>query len=130
MEEAIAAAERGTSAQLKVVLARHCWLGLRRKAHRLFLDFGMDRLPQRNGVLILLISGDHRFLVYGDRGVHEHLGRAFWNSLRDAMQARFRTGEFAEGLCAGVEQIGSELTAHFPKEGMGDEVGDGIEFRA
>ncbi len=130
MEAAIGVAERQCSAQIKVVLARYCWLGLRHKAHRLFERLRLYRTTQRNCVLILLITSNHQFVIYGDRGIHGKVGSAFWQQVRDAMQAHFRAGQFAEGLCAGVETVGRQLAEYFPPaaDTGGDELPNRIEY--
>jgi uncharacterized membrane protein len=128
VESAVGRAEEASSGQIKVVLARHCWFGLRRKARRLFGRFGLDQTVRRNCVMILLVTSNRQFLIYGDRGIHEHVGREFWNAVRDAIQAQFRTGDLAGGLCAGIAEIGRRLAEHFPKEGGGDELPNRIDL--
>ena len=49
---AIKDAERRTSAEVKVVLARHCWGSIRRKARRIFGELGLNRTQRRNCVLL------------------------------------------------------------------------------
>ena len=92
IESVIHEVESQTSAQIKVVLARHSWLGLRRKARILFERFGLNRTAQRNCVLVLLITSDRQFLVYGDRAIHHCVGTEFWRSVRDGSLPFLRTG--------------------------------------
>ncbi len=128
VEAAIKEAESQTSGQIKVVLVRHCWLSLRRKAQKLFTKFGLDRTSRHNCVMIVLVASNREFLVYGDRGIHGHVGSEFWRDIRSAMQARFRSGEFAAGLCDGVREIGRQLAEHYPREEGRNELPDQIEY--
>lgn len=113
---AIGEAERRTSAELKVVLARHCWGDLKRKARRIFRELGLDRTQHRNCVLILLVLANREFLVYGDDGIDANVGRDFWGEVRRAMAEAFGRDEFGEGLARGVREVGEKLAEHFPHE--------------
>jgi uncharacterized membrane protein len=128
IERAIGEAETGTSGQIKVILVRHCWFGLQRKARKLFLRHALDNTSRRNCVMIMLVTSNRQFLVYGDRGIHEHVGGEFWRSIRNVMAGHFRSGRFAQGLCAGVREIGQRLAAHFPREEAGNELSNRIEY--
>ena len=111
---AVREAESRTSAEIRVVLVRHCWGDLRRKAIRTFRKLELDRTVQRNCVMIMLVLANHEFLIYGDRGIHEQVGQGFWDETRDLMARHFADGEFGEGLCAAVRQVGEKLAALYP----------------
>lgn len=111
---AIRSAERRTSAEFKVVLARHCWGDLKKKARRIFRELGLDRTRDRNCVLILLVLANREFLIYGDEGIHAKVGQGFWDDVRREMAEAFARGEFGEGLARGVHEVGERLTRHFP----------------
>ncbi len=113
---AISEAERRTSAELKVVLARHCWGDLKRKARRIFRKLGLDRTEERNGVLILLVLANREFLVYGDEGIHAKVEQGFWSEVRRTMADAFGRDEFGKGLARGIRQVAEQLAQHFPCE--------------
>ncbi len=113
--EAVAAAEKRTSAEVKVIVDRYCWSDIRQRAHTLFHKHGLHQTKDRNAVMILLVLVNREFLVYGDKGIHEKVDDGFWIEVRDAMQERFRAGELVEGILAGVERVGEQLSAHFPR---------------
>jgi uncharacterized membrane protein len=127
---AVQDAERSSSAELKVVLARHCWGDLKVKARRVFRDLGLDRTEQRNCVLVLLIVANREFLIYGDEGIHAKVGPDFWNDVRDAMAGAFREDRFGEGIGLGVRRIGQKLTEYFPypRDDV-DEISNAILYR-
>lgn len=112
---AVAEAERQTSGEIKVVVLNHCWIDIREKARKLFIKYELFKTEQRNAVMILLVLANHEFLVYGDKGIHEKVDDKFWLHVRDAMQARFREGKLAEGVCEGVKQVGEKLAVFFPR---------------
>jgi uncharacterized membrane protein len=114
--EAIARAERNTSGEIRVLVARHRTADAVAAARRHFDRLGMARTRSRNAVLIFLAPRSRSFAVIGDRGVHEKCGDAFWSELASAMAAHFKRGKFTEGLEHGVERAGALLAEHFPPE--------------
>jgi len=125
--QAVAEAERGTSAEIKEMLVRHCWGDLRDKAERLFHKHKLDRTAQHNCVLVLLVIANHEFVIYGDSGIHSRVGEGFWVDVRDAMGACFRDDRFGDGLCEGVRLIGQKLSEHFPIQADDrNEIPDGV----
>jgi len=94
---AVQEAERNSSAEIKVVLTRHCWGDIRAKAHRIFKRRDLDRTQQRNAVLLLFVVANREFLIYGGEGIHAKVGQDFWNDVRDEMAAAFGRDEFGAG---------------------------------
>lgn len=83
---AINEAERSTSAEIKVVVTRHCWGNLKDKAFKIFRKLDLHRTEQRNCVLVLLVVANREFLIYGDEGIHEKVGQDSWDDVRYRMQ--------------------------------------------
>jgi uncharacterized membrane protein len=124
---AVAQAEGRTSAEVRLLIVRHCWGDLHRKAGRLFRRHGLDKTEQRNAVMVMLVTTNRQLLIYGDRGIHEQVGEGFWDSIRDQMVRRFKAGEVGEGLCDAIHQIGQRLAEFFPRrEGDVNEIPDGV----
>src|SRR5674476_1555592 len=69
-----------------------------------FLRLGMNKSPERNGVLIFVAPRTHKFAVVGDEAVHAKCGDEFWRQLADAMTGYFRTSEFTPGIIHGVQR--------------------------
>ena len=125
---AISRAERETSGQIRVLVARHRAADPVAAATRHFTRLGMERTRRRNAVLIFLAPRSRRFAVIGDRGVHEKCGDEFWRQLAAAMEEDFRRGDFTAGLVRGVERAGALLAEHFPPEkGDDNEVPDAVK---
>ena len=121
--QAIAAAERRTSGEIRVHVTKHSPRELEARAERRFQLLGMTRTAERNGVLIYIAPKARRFRVLGDQGIHEKAGAEFWTQVAAAMEEHFRRGEFTEGVVRGVERVGELLAAHFPrKDGDRDEL--------
>lgn len=114
VEQAIADAERRTSAELKLVLVRHCWRDIRDRAADVFRRHDLHRTREHNAVLILLVTSNREFLIYGDRGINGKVGPDYWWDVRDAMLAPFGEDRIGDGLCGGISMIADKLATHFP----------------
>jgi uncharacterized membrane protein len=112
---AIANAELQTSAEIKLIVCRYNWTNIRDKARRLFHKHGLHKTEQRNAVLILIVTTNREFLVFGDSGITKKVGVDFWVSARDAMQNHFRADRVGEGMQQGIEIIAKSLSEHFPR---------------
>ena len=112
--QAIAAAEQGTTGEIRVRIDGRCKGPALDAARTTFHKLGMDRTAQKNGALLYLSLSDHHFAVYGDEGIHRHVGADGWNAIRDRLAARFRNDEFADGLAEAIAEIGRVLATHFP----------------
>ena len=113
---AIREAEAKSSGEIRVHLAKRCVGSPHDAAGKVFEKLGMTRTALRNGVLFFLVISDRKFAVIGDSGIHEKVGPEFWETIRDALQADFRRGEFAKGLIDGIRACGDQLARHFPRQ--------------
>lgn len=114
---AIEAAERGTSAEIRVSVAPIVVGNVEAVACKAFERLGMANTQERNGVLIFVVPMRHRFHLHGDAGIHAKAGQELWDRAAALMEAGFRRGEFTAGLVAGIEELGKALALHFPAEG-------------
>lgn len=114
--EAIAAAERKSSGEIRVHVTRRKPENLEERAKRRFELLGMTRTAHRNGVLIYIAPKLRRFQVLGDTGIHQKCGDDFWKETAAEMETRFRRGDFTEGILHGIAKVGELLAEHFPRE--------------
>lgn len=112
---AIAAAEQRTSGEIRVLIAREKTADPVVAAQKHFERLGMTNTRERNGVLIYVAPASHNFAVIGDTGIHEKCGEAFWRLLAAEMSARFKRGEFTDGLVHTIEHAGKLLAENFPR---------------
>lgn len=130
INSAIKEAERTTSGEIKVVIARHCWGKLEAKAAKIFRELGLHKTKERNCVLVLFIVTNREFLIHGDQGIHEKVGQRFWEDIRDKMTTAFQQDDFGVGISEGVRLIGERLSEYFPyqKDDI-DEISDEIIYK-
>lgn len=128
VEEAIVAAERRTSGELRVAIARfYFWGDVRRAAASAFKRLHMERTRKRTAVLIFVAPRLRRFAVVGDVGVHAHVTDAFWREVADELARAFRARDLTGGLERALATIGDRLAAPFPPEPDGEnELGDQV----
>ncbi len=129
VEQAVSSAEKITSAEIKLIILRHCWIDIRTKAERLLFKNGLDKTEDRNCVLIVLVTTNREFTIFGDKGIHEKAGESFWTDIRDVMISNFSENRFGDGLSAGIRRIGDKLAEFFPlKPDDVNEIPDEISY--
>ncbi len=133
---AIGAAEARTSGEIRLHVERDVPAGGKAggdpyaRARELFAKLGMHRTAQRNGVLVYLATRTRCLAIVGDEGLHDKVGETFWRDVVDAMLPHFASDRPADGLAAGLAQIGEKLRKHFPRQdGDVNELPDEISFR-
>lgn len=135
LREAIAAAERRTSGEIRL----HVEGDVPKKApangdpyqraREVFAALGMHDTAERNGVLVYLATRSRKFAIVGDEQLHQRVGDAFWNDVRDLLVQQFGRDRFVEGLEGGIASIGEKLREHFPyREGDRNELSDDISY--
>lgn len=113
---AIKAAELNTSGEIRVHIEDKAKPDVLSRAELVFEKLGMANTEKRNGVLIYLAIKSRQFAIWGDEGINEAVQEGFWDSVRDTMLARFKQGQFVEGLTEGIALAGMELQTYFPHE--------------
>lgn len=115
VRRAIESAEKNTSGEIRVCAEKSCPTeDAIERASAYFLKIGMDKTALRNGVLIYIATEDHKFAIIGDNGINQAVPDNFWDTTREAMLAKFKAGQLAEGLVAGIQMAGEKLKAFFP----------------
>lgn len=113
--DAIGAAERRTSGEIRVHIEPRCKSGdPYRRAIEVFNELKMYETRQRNAVLVYVAYRSHMFAIIGDSGINEHVPADFWNSEKETLAGYLRQGDPAGGLCEVIRQIGESLSAYFP----------------
>ncbi|UJH66419.1 TPM domain-containing protein [Allomuricauda sp. SCSIO 65647] len=112
--DAILKAEKNTSGEIRVHIENSAKIDHFSRAQQVFHMLKMDNTKDENGVLIYVAVHDHKFVIYGDRGIDQAVPRGFWDSTRDVMATYFKKADFKNGIIQGILKAGKELEAHFP----------------
>ncbi len=73
------------------------------------------RTHGRTGVLIYLSMREHRAEIVADEPIAEMVSAEVWGEAMGDMLAEIRAGKIAEGMAAGVRDVGFVLSQHFPR---------------
>lgn len=77
---------------------------------------GAERRTQgRTGVLIYLSMSEHRAEIFADDSIAEKVSAEVWGEAMGDMLAEIKQGRIAEGMAAGVRDVGFMLAQHFPR---------------
>ncbi|WP_338446356.1 hypothetical protein V5F89_00740 [Pelagerythrobacter marensis] len=85
------------------------------KAVKLFKVGAERRTHGRTGVLIYLSMREHRAEIVADQPIAEKVPAEVWGEAMADMLAEIRKGCVAEGMAAGVRDVGTVLAGHFPR---------------
>jgi uncharacterized membrane protein len=130
LERAIAAAEAGSSGQLRLVvearwpLAQVRWQTPRARALDWFSQIRVWDTEHNNGVLIYLLFAERDVEILADRGFNGRVSAEDWEAICRRMEAAFAEGRFEDGLSEGIGAIGELMRTHFPAEGNANEQPD------
>jgi len=128
---AIQQAEQCTSGEIRVYVENHCrYVDPLDRATEVFHGLRMEKTAARNGVLVYVALKDRQLALFGDKGIHEKVGSAFWNQQVRNILAHFNKADYAGGIAGVVKEIGQALAQHFPYDRGTDknELPDDIVF--
>lgn len=112
--KAIQSAELNTSGEIRVHIEADAEGDILDIAAKTFNRLGMHETKARNGVMIFLAPERKEFAIIGDQGINDVVSENFWDTERDLMQGQFRMGQFCEGICLAIQQVGAKLKQFFP----------------
>lgn len=129
--KAIKEAELNTSGEIRVHIENYCFGNSITKAEKIFLKLGMQNTKDKNGILIYIAAVSHKIAIVGDKGIHEKLGKAYWDKIVNGIVTSFRTENKADGLAKGIIDCGEQLRHYFPYQSNdSNELNDSISFKA
>jgi putative membrane protein len=85
------------------------------QAVRVFKVGAQARTTGRTGVLIYLSMREHRAEIVADDSIAAKVPAEVWGEAMGDMLAHIRKGAVAEGLAAGIRDVGFVLAEHFPR---------------
>jgi uncharacterized membrane protein len=112
---AIREAEQQTSGELRLYIESRCrFVDPLDRAAEVFWLLKMENTEARNAVLIYVAVKDRQLAIFGDQGIHEKVGEAFWNQAVNKILSRFQRDSYAEAIVIMIREIGDALKFHFP----------------
>lgn len=90
-------------ARVRDAAVRHFKVGAERRTHG------------RTGVLIYLSMREHRAEIVADEAIASKVSAEVWGGAMADMLTHIREGRMADGLAAGISDVGAVLAEHFPR---------------
>ena len=112
---AIVSAELKTSGEIRLHINNFCFGNELKAAQKVFNKLSMHKTNERNGVLIYISVLSRKIAVFGDEGIHQKLGNAFWQVVVDNLIIKFRQNKKAEALSECILELGEQLGKYFPR---------------
>jgi len=128
---AIKVSETQTSGEIRVFVESHCkFVDPLDRAAEAFFNLKMNETQAKNGVLVYVAMKDRQLAIFGDKGIHEKVGDAFWNDEVKKMLSHFNSKNYAGGIETIVREVGQALSTYFPydKDNDKNELPDDIVF--
>lgn len=86
----------------------------RQRALEVFAALGVWDTEANNGVLVYVLYADHDVEIVADRGFNGRVSAEEWAAVCNAMEVRFRAGQYEQGAVGGVLEAGRLIARHFP----------------
>lgn len=129
LKQAIADAEKNSSAEIKVHIESSCNEDVYERAVNIFNKLEMFKTKLRNGVLIYLAIDSKHFAIIGDIGINDKVGETFWVEIKNKAIECFKDNRYTDGLIIAIKESGIALKEHFPYETDDvNELSDDISF--
>ena len=84
------------------------------RAERAFVQHGLSRTRDRNGLLIMISLLEHQVYVLADQPLFESVPAGLWDQIVSDVVKPVKTGDVIGGLCRGIERAGVLLTQYCP----------------
>lgn len=128
---AIREAEKATSGEVRVFIERkNPLVSSLERAAEVFYELKMQETDHRNGVLLYLATDHHEVALFGDEGIHQALGSAWWEKEVQEMLQYFKQHDLPTGMVNCIGHVGRALQEKFPYDTGADrnELPDEIVF--
>ena len=113
--EAIRKAEEQTSGEVRIFVESRCkYVDALDRAREIFIQLKMNETELRNGTLIYVAIKDRQAAVFGDEGIHQKVGKKYWEDEVSKMMVHFKNEKLTEGLCQVIYDLGEALKFYFP----------------
>jgi putative membrane protein len=101
---------------------------VRQYAQALFLEHGLHRTRQRDGILVLVSLFERRVVVLADRGVSEKVSRTEFDAVIAAVATALSHTSLQDALVTGLDRLQDILAHHGFRTRAGDanELPDGV----
>lgn len=112
---AIRNSEKRTSGEVRVFIEpKNPLVDPLERAALIFTKLEMDETEHRNAVLLYIATKDKELALYGDKGIHEKVGSAYWQNEVKEMLKNFKENHLVDGIVNCITHVGETLCEKFP----------------
>lgn len=112
---AIRSAEKRTSGEVRLFIEpKNPLVDPLERAALIFARLKMDETDHRNAVLLYISTTHKELALYGDKGIHEKVGSAYWENEVKLMLQHFKDNHLVDGIVNCIAHIGETLSEKFP----------------
>lgn len=90
-------------------------LTARERAMQVFAQLGVWDTARNSGVLLYLLTSEHRIELVADRGFHEVVSAEQWRGVCALLEERLTQGDATDAIVDAIDQISAIITEHFPR---------------
>lgn len=95
-----------------------------------FFGNGLHRTQDRTGILMFISHLEHRVEILADEGIHQKVGKEFWNQEVEKVISGIKSGHPALALEEVIRDMGVKLAEHFPATHKNpNELGDSLRSK-
>ncbi len=88
---------------------------------------GVQLTPHHSGVLLFVSLAEHYVEIVADKGIHEKIGEARWQSIIQDFVKYVRKDQVVDGFVAAINACGAAMAEHYPlRPDDTDELSDGL----
>jgi uncharacterized membrane protein len=119
IKAAVVAAEKCTSAQIKIVVAeRSSRMGskkaVEKKADFEFFSQGLDHTKENTGVMIYISLNEHRVVIRTGKHVQDAIRQEVWEDVVSRIANGIKDKNHVSVICEAIAGIGKALASNFP----------------
>jgi uncharacterized membrane protein len=112
---AIRECERQTSGEIRLyVESKNPMVSPVERAAQVFFKLKMEQTDHRNGVLLYIATKHHEVALFGDEGIYNVTGAAYWDEAVKHMIAKFKGEDICQGIVQCIHEVGQTLREKFP----------------
>lgn len=112
---AIRNSEKRTSGEIRVYIeSKNELVDPLERAARIFYKLKMEETDHRNAVLLYIASKHRELALFGDKGIHEQVGSAYWEEQVQRMLQNFKGDNLVNGIVSCITHVGETLCEKFP----------------
>ena len=87
----------------------------RDRAHQVFSHLRVWDTSRNSGVLLYMLTAEHRIEIVADRGYHEVVSGEQWRGICQLLEERLHQNEGADAVIAAIRQLSELAELEFPR---------------